>query len=92
MGKTYKVDTAKLDEYIRQINALKENLSKTTKPTVNASRCQGAMKDEVDRVANDLNTMKTLYQNLLTRTANCLTTFRNSVESNDQQASQDVRN
>ena len=91
MGKSYKVDTAKLDTYIKKINALKADLPHDTRPTVSASKCKGAMKDEVEKVANDLNTLKTLYQTILTRTASCLTTFRNSVDSNDQTASQDVR-
>ncbi len=91
MGKTYKVDTSELDNCIKKINNLKEYLPYDTRPTFSDSKCKGAMKDEVEKVANDLDTIMTLYSVILTRTASCLTTFRNSVDSNDQTASRDVR-
>lgn len=90
--KTYCVkDIDKLDSYIKKLNSLKNSLTEFKVPMVDSTRCMGKMKDETDKVANDLVKMRGLYVTLINRTVCCLSTFRNSVDSNDREASREVQ-
>lgn len=90
MSNTYKINTSEIENCIKSLKKMQNGMPVFKKPKQELFRSSGSAVKQLNHMADDLVKMRAGYLELVSRTIQCLQSYKNSVENNDARESSKI--